>query len=257
MKNSPVKKPRSSIKLGQIWKLGDHRLLCGSSLDPALVKKLISTEKVHTIISDPPYGVLYTESKEGFSKVKVNKRIENDNISTESAYVTFTKAWLVPVLPHLAKKNSFYIFNSDKMLFALKDALDDLDVYFSQLVIWLKNHAVIGRKDYLPQHELIAFGWYGTHLFKRSKDKSIICYPKPNKSPLHPTQKPLGLIRHLILNSTDIGEVVYDAFLGSGTALIACEQLKRTCIGCEIDPEYCETIIHRWETLTHQKAELV
>ena len=257
MKNSRDKKPKNSVKLGQIWKLGDHRLLCGSSLDPVLIKKLVGGMKIHAIISDPPYGILYTESKEGFSKVKVNKRIENDNISNEADYVTFTKAWLTPILPYLAKKNSLYIFNSDKMLFALKDALDELHIYFSQLIIWLKNHAVIGRKDYLPQHELIAFGWFGTHLFKRSKDKSIICYPKPNKSPLHPTQKPLGIIRHLILNSTDIGEVVYDAFLGSGTALIACEQTKRRCIGCEIDLEYCSTIINRWESLTHQKAELI
>lgn len=257
MKNLPEKKPKSSVKLGQIWKLDDHLLLCGSSLDPALVKKLIGTRKIQAVIVDPPYGVAYAESKDGFSKVKVNKRILNDNISTESDYVTFTKAWLTPILPHLAKKNSLYIFNSDKMLFALKDALDELHIYFSQLVIWLKNHAVIGRKDYLPQHELIAFGWYGTHLFKRSKDKSILCYPKPNKSPLHPTQKPIGIIRHLVLNSTDVGDVVYDAFLGSGTALIACEQTKRRCIGCEIDLEYCATIINRWESLTHRQAELV
>ena len=97
MKNSRDKKPKSSIKLGQVWKLGDHRLLCGSSLDPVLIKKLVGTTKIHAIISDPPYGILYTESKEGFSKVKVNKRIENDNISNEIDYVTFTKAWLAPI----------------------------------------------------------------------------------------------------------------------------------------------------------------
>src|SRR3990170_4310635 len=106
MKNSPEKKQRNSIKAGQTWQLGDHRLLYGSSLD-------------------------------------------------------------------------------------------ELNIYFSQLVIWVKNHAVIGRKDYLPQHELIVVGWYGTHAFRRSKDKSVLCYPKPHKSTRHPTQKPIPLVRHL------------------------------------------------------------
>jgi hypothetical protein len=95
-------KAKKLVKLGQIWKLGDHLLLCGSSLDPTLVKKLVGTRKIQAVIVDPPYGVAYAESKDGFSKVKVNKRILNDNISTEPEYVTFTKAWLTPILPHLA-----------------------------------------------------------------------------------------------------------------------------------------------------------
>ncbi len=257
MKNSQDKKPKSSIKLGQIWQLGDHRLLCGSSLDETLVKKLLGNTCVNSIITDPPYGISYTQSKEGFSSVKVNKRIENDDISTEDEYAKFTKAWLAPILPQLTKKNSIYIFNSDKMLFALKAALDELHVHFSQLVIWVKNHAVIGRKDYLSQHELIIFGWYGTHTFRRSKDKSVLFYPKPSKSTHHPTQKPISLMRHIVLNSTSTGDVVYEPFAGSGTTLIACEQTKRRCIASEIDLDYCTWVIQRWENLSGKKAKLL
>lgn len=128
---------------------------------------------------------------------------------------------------------------------------------FSQLVIWIKNHAVIGRKDYLPMHELIAVGWYGTHIFHKGKDKSILFYPKPNKSAFHPTQKPIGLLRRLILNSSAIGDVIYDCFGGSGSTMVACEQTKRRCILVELDPEYCQTIIDRFEKTFGIKARRI
>ncbi|KKR33128.1 MAG: methylase N-4/N-6 domain protein [Candidatus Falkowbacteria bacterium GW2011_GWF2_39_8] len=257
MKNLQAAKPKKSIKAGQIWQLGDHRLACGSSLDAELVNRLIDNLKINAIISDPPYGVSVVEAKEGFSQLKVNKKILNDNISSEKDYCTFSKEWLCLVTPHLTKKNSIYIFNSDKMLFALKQALDELGIYFSQLIIWVKNHAVIGRKDYLPQHELILFGWFGTHLFRRSKDKSVLFYPKPNKSNMHPTTKPIELISRIILNSTNIGEIVFDGFGGSGTCLIAAELTKRCCLMVEYDLEYCEIIMKRWTHLTKQEPKLI
>ena len=256
MKNSLAKKPRNLTKV-KIWNLGDHRLAQGDARDATLIKELMGNVKINAIISDPPYGVMVVENKAGISPLKGHRAIANDDITSEPEYAAFTKGWLIPILPRLTKKNSIYIFNADKMLFALKDGLDETGVHFSQLVIWIKNHAIVGRKDYLPQHELIIFGWYGTHSFKRSKDKSVIFYPKPNKSPYHPTTKPVGLIRHLILNSTDIGDVVYDGFGGSGTCLLACEQIKRRCFMVEQDPEYCAVIIKRWEALTKRKAELL
>ncbi|MFA6896853.1 MAG: site-specific DNA-methyltransferase [Patescibacteria group bacterium] len=257
MRNSQETNPEKSLKHGQIWQLGDHKLLCGSSLDSELVQKLLAGSKINSIITDPPYGISFVESKKNFSKVKVNKRILNDNISSEKEYCEFTKQWLKIPLLYLAKKNSIYIFNCDKMLFALKKALDELDVYFSQLIIWVKNHAVIGRKDYLPQHELILFGWFGAHAFKRSKDKSVLFYPKPNKSSLHPTTKPMELISHLILNSTDIGDTIYDCFGGSGTCLISAELTKRRCLMVEYDLEYCAIIMKRWAHITKQEIKLI
>jgi len=256
MKNSQARKP-SSLTKPIVWKLGEHRLLQGDARDAELIKKLIGNTKVNAIVIDPPYGVMLVESKMGISPLKAHKIIANDDICTDPEYADFTHAWIAPVLPHLSKKNSIYIFNADKMLFALKEGMDQAGIRFSQLIIWVKNHAIVGRKDYLPQHELIVFGWFGTHTFRRSKDKSVIFYPKPNKSPLHPTMKPIGLISRLILNSTEIGDVVYDGFGGSGTTLIACEQTKRRCFMVEQDPEYCQTIIKRWEQMTKRKAERV
>ena len=245
------------IKQGQVWQLGKHRLLVGDALDTEEVKKLVGVDKIHCILTDVPYGISYTESKENFSTVKMNKKILNDNISDEKKYKEFMSGWIKNILPFMAKKNSIYIFNCDKMLFALKASLDECHIYFSQLLIWIKNQAVIGRKDYLPQHELIVFGWFGTHTWKRSKDKSVLFYPRPTKSSLHPTMKPIPLLRNLILNSTSINEIVYDCFLGSGSTLIACEQTHRICLGVEMDLEYCQTIMDRFEKLTGIQPRLV
>lgn len=257
MKPSHILKQKNLIKPGDIFQLGSHRLACGDAVDSELVKKLVGEDTIDLILTDPPYGVLYTQAKAGFSKVKVNKEIINDDITSEFDYAVFTKNWLVAITPHLSKKDAIYIFNSDKMLFALRDGMEQAGVNFSQLLIWIKNHAVVGRKDYLPMHELIAYGWHGTHLFHKSKDKSVLFYPKPSKSSLHPTTKPVPLLRHLILNSSKIGSVVYDCFGGSGSTLIAAEQTRRKCLMIELDPDYCQTIITRFEKLTGIKSSKI
>lgn len=243
------------MKSGDIYRLGRHRLACGSSSDSELIKYLISDDKVAMILCDPPYGVSYVESKRGIVKLATDKVIANDNIANETAYQGFTEQWLVVIKPYRARKNTVYIFNSDKMLLPTVAALKATGGKFAQLLIWAKTHAVIGRLDYLPQHELILYGWYGTHSFGKSKDKSILVYPRPNKSKLHPTMKPVGLLRRLILNSSKVDDVIFDGFVGSGSTLLACEQTNRRCLAVELDPEYCQVVIDRWEKLTQQKAE--
>jgi site-specific DNA-methyltransferase (adenine-specific) len=143
------------------------------------------------------------------------------------------------------------------MIFSLREAMIETGYKFAQMLIWIKSHSVIGRMDYLPQHELIAYGWHGTHEFKRSKDKSLLFCPRPSKSKLHSTMKPVALLRTIILNSTDIGDYVFDGFLGSGSVLIACEHLKRKCLAVEIDEDYCDIIIRRWEKVSNKKAKLL
>ena len=252
-----MNKLSNSIKYGEAFHLGNHLLLCADSRNKDMVSNLIGKHKIKAVIIDPPYGVAVTESKEGFQTLAKNKVIVGDHLQSDEEYRKFTRDWIEAILPHLERKNSFYIFNSDKMVFALREGMLEAGIKFGQLLIWVKTHAVIGRMDYAPQHELIAYGWYGVHEFLKSKDKSVLVCPKPNKSKMHPTTKPLDLIRRLILNSTRIGDVVYDGFLGSGTALLACEQTKRVCIGVEIDPEYCQTIIDRFQKLTVLKAEKI
>jgi DNA modification methylase len=243
------------VKTGSIYKLGQHRLACGDSSDPELVKQLLGDSKVNLILCDPPYGVNYTESKQGITKIVSKRAIANDNIDDAAGYEYFTKNWLEAIKLHLAKKNSLYIFNSDKMLLPTVKALEAGGGKFTQLLIWAKTQSIIGRLDYLPQHELIIYGWYGTHNFAKSKDKSVLIYPKPTTSKLHPTMKPVGLLRRLVLNSSNVGDIVFDGFSGSGSTLIACEQTQRQCLMVELDPDYCQVIIDRWEKLTGQQAK--
>lgn len=243
------------MKPGDIYQLGRHRLACGNSSDPALVGRLVGEDKIAMILCDPPYGVSYVKSKRGLVKLKATKDIVNDDIADEPSYESFTKNWLEAIKPHLARKNTVYIFNSDRMLLPTAQALKATGGKFAQLLVWAKTQAVIGRLDYLPQHELILYGWYGTHTFNKSKDKSILTYPKPHRSKLHPTMKPVGLLRRLVLNSSKVGDVVFDGFVGSGSTLLACEQTNRRCLAVELDPEYCQIVIDRWQKLTGRKAE--
>jgi len=252
-----TKMQKNSIKPGDIYRIGDHILAVGDAQNVDLVKRAVGDRKINAVISDIPYGVDFAASKKNFCKIKVDKDILNDGFVSEPQYAKFVKNLFSPIIPHLTRKNSFYIFNSDKMLFALRDGMQQAGVHFSQLLIWIKNHAVIGRKDYLPMHELIVYGWYGTHKFKKSQDKSVIFCPKPNKSPLHATQKPLSLMRRLILNSTSIGDIVYEPCAGSGTTGIACEQTKRKCVMVEFDVGYCQTIIDRFERIFNIKARKI
>lgn len=246
MKNSLAPKLSRSIKAGDIITLGDHTLICGDSTNVDLSKYA----PINLLLTDPPYGINYVASKEELVEVAKFKNIINDEFADDYQYGEFTKSWLHPALKHLTKKNSIYIFNCDKMIFSLREACLDMGVKVSQLIVWVKDKPIIGRLDYLPQHELILYGWKGTHDFKRRKDKSVVFHPKPQQSKLHPTMKPIGLLRRLILNSTDVGDTVYDPFGGSGSTLIACEHTKRKCVMVEMDTEYCETIIRRWLTLT-------
>lgn len=247
-----------TIQKGDLLQLGEHYLLCGDATNPSDVALLLQGKRINLICTDPPYGVGYVESKADFTQSLAKpKEIVNDHIQSEDEYRTFSEAWMRPIISAMADKNAMYIFNTDKMVFPLRDGMRNIGFKFAQLLIWAKTHAVIGRMDYLPQHELIIYGWHGTHKFHKSKDKSILVYPKPSKSAFHPTTKPVGLIRRLILNSSDVGDTVYDPFGGSGTTLLACEQTKRKCLMIEQDVEYCKTIVTRWEQLTKGTATMM
>lgn len=239
------------IQTGDIFELGRHRLLCGDARNQKLIQQFLGDNAINLIVTDPPYGVDYVGSKKTFGKLaNSHKDIISDHTQSETEYQQFSVDWLQAIVPYLYSKNACYIFNSDKMIFALKDAMEQTNFKFTQLLIWVKNHPVVGRLDYCPQHELVAYGWYGKHIFRKSKGKSVLFFPKPNKSRLHPTMKPVSLIRHLILNSSQLKETVYDPFGGSGTTLIAAEQTKRKCFIVELDPDYCKVIINRWECFT-------
>jgi len=245
------------MKTGDIIQLGNHRLAIGDSTDRDLVARLMDGKKARIICTDPPYGVDYVASKKDLVAIgkKDSVDIANDQFQSDDQYVDFTYAWLKAVAPHMESYNSYYIFNSDLMYSALREGILKAGYKYSQMIIWVKNTVVIGRKDYLPQHELIAYGWLKRHKFLRSKGKSVIFHPKPAKSKLHPTMKPVGLLRKLIENSSSTKEIVYEPFMGSGSTLIACDHLGRYCYGVEMDLDYAKTIVARWEKL-HEKENL-
>lgn len=245
----------TKIKTGEIYKLGEHIIACGNSLDKDFVNKVIGKIKVKCILTDPPYGVAYVENK--LNSLSKNKIIQNDHIQSEIEYTEFTKKYLENIIPHLTEYNACYIFNSDSMFPALRAGIKSAGYYYSQMIIWVKGQAVMGRKDYLPMFELLAYSWYGKHKMERSKSKSVIFHPKPQASKLHPTMKPIGLLRKIIPNSTRINDYLYDPFLGSGSTMIACQHLGRKCIGIEIDEEYAEISLQRIEKLTGLKREKI
>ena len=254
--------PNASTEIAHttLWKLGDHRLLLGDATKAEYVARLMGDEKASLILTDPPYGVGYVEGKQEFLAT-IHKETSGKKFSViagdapEDDYYDFSKQWLAAVRPHLSQKNAFYIFNGDTKLRELLNALHDAHYVKSALLIWLKNHLVVGRKDYHPQHELILYGWYGTHAFYGQKDKTALFYPKPSASKLHPTMKPPALLRRLIYHSSQPRDIVLDPFGGSGSTLIASEHLGRRCFMIEQDEAYCHTIVERWEKLTNRKAD--
>ncbi len=246
---------KQTIHTGDIFTVGQHRVACGDCRDKALVGRLLGKDRVSLILTDVPYGVAYVESKAGFTKSKVtHEPIANDHLQSDKEFALFTHAWLTAAGTHLHRKNAAYAFCSDKMIFAFHEGMTGAGWRFGQLLHWIKTAAVIGRLDYAPQHETMLYFWLGAHEFLKSTDKSVLIHPKPQRNAFHPTEKPIPILRRLILNSSRIGQWVYDPFAGSGTTGLAADQTKRRCAMVELMPAYCRVILDRMERLTGETA---
>lgn len=245
-----------SIAVGDIYQIGDHVVMRGDCRDATLVVKLIGKSRINLILSDIPYGVAYVENRLSTGKTK-HAPIANDHLQSEGEFSAFTQAWLNIIKPFMAPKNTAYVFSGDRMLFAFRDGLLKSGWKFGQILFWLKTAAVLGHLDYSPQHETLVSFWHGTHAFYKSKDKSVIIHPKPTKNKFHPTEKPIPVLRRFILNSSQIGDLVYDPFAGSGTTALACEMTKRRSISIELEENYCRVIIERLEKLTGKKSVIL
>ena len=281
---------------GSVWQLGEHRLICGDATDGSVIERLMNGHQADLVITDPPYNVNYGDKAEYLDKY-LNKghrnksHIKNDDMDSVSFYYflfdSFSRAF------DAAKAGAaVYIFHSENEGINFRTAFVDAGWKLSQCLIWNKNTFVLGRNDYQWKHEPILYGWKegASHYFiddrkqstviedgvsdfsKMKKDEmrelleeiysdhistTIINESKPIMNDLHPTMKPLKLIARLIQNSSKKGWIVLDMFGGSGSTLIACEQLNRKCYMCELDPHYCDVIINRWEQLTGEKARLI
>lgn len=239
-------------KRGDIWQLGNHRLMCGDSTVITDVEALMNGVKADLLLTDPPYNVNY----EGKTKEKL--KIENDKMENSSfrkfLYDAFTTADMV-----MKEGAVFYIWHADSEGYNFRGACYDVGWTVRQCLIWNKNTMVLGRQDYQWKHEPCLYGWKdgAGHLWASDrKQTTVIDFNKPSRNGEHPTMKPVGLFDYQIQNNTKGGDVVLDLFGGSGTTLIACEANKRTAYLMELDPHYCDVIITRYETLTGKKAVL-
>ena len=251
-------------RFGQIYKLGRHRLMCGDSTDPECVKKLMDGEKADLVFTDPPYNVNYAQKNEFLNKIDKGNRIQDDieNDNYDSDEEVCEKLWK-PAFRNMRDNAKDYCSIYVTMpqggahMMMMEAASECWKVKHE--LIWVKNNHVLGRTDYFYKHEPIMFGWAETHKFygKGQFNKSVWEIDKPAKSDLHPTMKPIRLIENAILNSSAENDCVMDLFGGSGSTLIACEQLNRTCYMMEYEPHYIDVIIKRWEDFTGEKAELI
>lgn len=251
----------AKCKLGDIWQLGRHRLMCGDSTDTSQVAKLLGGTNIQLYLTDPPYNVAYgydgaaTEGHRKDGLVVLNDKMDNDKFE-EFLTNAFNAA-----NANMEKGASFYIFHSDGYSYWFRKALiNTVDLELRENLIWVKNSMVLGRQDYQWRHEPCLYGWKkgaSHNWFSDRKQTTVMEFDRPTKSVEHPTMKPIPLFAYLIQNSSQEGWNVYDSFGGSGTTVMACEQLDRNGFLMELDPHYCDVIINRWETYTGKKAEKI
>lgn len=246
-------------KAGDIWQLGEHKLICGDSLDTEILDALLAGHLVDMVFTDPPYNVNYGATAKDKMRSKggslAGRKIMNDNLGED--FEDFLQKACANMLR--VCKGAMYICMSSSELDVLQSAFRNSGGKWSTFIIWAKNTFTLGRADYQRQYEPILYGW------KEGNDRfwcgarnqgDVWFFNKPFKNDLHPTMKPVELVCQAIQNSSKSKDIVLDSFGGSGSTLIACEKLGRQARLIELDPKYCDVIVKRWEDFTGKKAEL-
>lgn len=248
-------------KLGDIYQLGNHRLMCGDSTKLEDVEKLMNGQKVDLYLTDPPYNVALGMSEDTYEARKRHRRtdgltIMNDKME-DGAFLRFLTDAFSAAKSVMKAGASFYIWHADNEGLNFRMAVKNTGWQLRQTLIWNKNVFTLGRQDYQWKHEPCLYGWNegASHSwYNDRRQTTVLNFDRPSVSKEHPTMKPVKLFDYQIQNSSKAGDIVYDSFGGSGTTIIACEQNGRAAYVMELDPRFVDVIIARWEELTGEKA---
>ena len=228
-------------KLGDVWTLGRHRVICGDSTKPETYAALMRGKQANLILTDPPYGINYDKGAAG--------KIKNDKFDTDEHFYTFLFEAFKNMEAALATDGAAYVFHADSKGLVFRRAFEDAGFKLSGACIWVKNTFTLGRSDYQWCHEPCLYGWKksGKHNWYGDRKQSTVwnC-DKPSRSEKHPTMKPIPLLAIPIQNSTQTNGVVLEPFGGSGSTLICCEQLGRVCYAIELDEKFVDVIVNRY-----------
>ncbi len=241
---------------GELWALGDHRVLCGDATDPTAVDRLLGGTQAAMAFTDPPYNVGLGDHG-GQRRGARRRRIANDALAP-AAWEAFVRSWAGNLLRVV--DGALYVCMSTKEWPLVSRVLAEAGGHWSDTIIWAKDRFVLGRADYQRGYEPIWYGWRegAGHHWCGDRDQSDVWgIARPADAPLHPTMKPLPLMERAIANSSRTGERVLDLFAGSGSTLIACERTGRRGLAMELDPRYADVILARWEAFSGQTAERV
>jgi site-specific DNA-methyltransferase (adenine-specific) len=253
----PVTKP------GDLWILGNHRLLCGDSTDPMAMERLMEDKPADLWLTDPPYNVALGMNETPEEAKKRNRRTDGKVVKNDSMSDAAFRQFLVDVYTtancFLRPGGVFYIWHADSEGYNFRGAAHDIGWKVRQCLIWRKSSLVMGRQDYQWMHEPCLYGWTdgSAHYWASDrKQTTVMDFAKPSRNGEHPTMKPVDLFQYQMANSSKPGDTVLDSFGGSGTTLIAAERLGRKARLMELDPAYCDVIVKRWEDFTGKKAIL-
>jgi len=249
---SPEPEDHVVSQVGDIWILGQHRLLCGDATNVEDLETLMDGTHADMTFTDPPYNVDYGNNARDKMRGK-DRRILNDNLGSD--FYVFLHHAMKNIL--LVTKGACYVCMSSSELSTLQTAFRDAGGRWSTFIVWAKNHFTLGRADYQRQYEPILYGWKdgNDHFWCGDRNQSDVWFfNKPNKSDLHPTMKPVELVERAIENSSKTRDIVLDLFGGSGSTLIACEKLTRRARVMELDPTYVDVIIRRWQEYSGDDA---
>lgn len=228
--------------LGDLYELNGHRVHCASSTEIDAVEKLMNGKEFDCVVTDPPYNVAY----EG--KTKDAMTIQNDSMG-DSDFYQFLYDFYTAFGSFTKKGGAWYVWFADVELVNFSKAFVDSELKLSQVLIWKKQSLVMGRKDYHFIHEPCLYGWKegaSHNWYSDRKQTTVLEFQRPSRNDIHPTMKPVPLIKYQIENSSKKGDLIGDGFLGSGSTLIASEESQRICYGQELDPKYCDVIVKRW-----------